>query len=1102
MNSTSHSRPDTARALKALKDFQLRTVDYAFRRLYADKDYTRRFLIADEVGLGKTLVARGIIAKAVDHLWDNVERIDVVYICSNADIARQNIARLNIAEEHDFTPPSRLTLLPLHVHGLTAGRRLNFVAFTPGTSFDLKSSGGMAEERALLWRVLKEPWELKGKSAINVFSHYMKPRNFQYQCDWMDWQDIDGEITKAFLKRLDRREKEEKKAGRDTLRQRYDRLRSVFCRSDAAVSKDDEADRAGLMGELRRQMAETCLEWLQPDLIILDEFQRFKHLLDHEDPAGELAKSLFDYSDEHSAARVILLSATPYKMYTRHQEAGADNHYEDFMGTIRFLLNSQDRTKQVEKMLDVYSKELHRLPSNGESELLLVKTGLETALRSVMVRTERLAKSSDRNGMLKEVVSGGHSLAAIDIDHYLAHARIGAALNGSSIIEYWKSAPFLLNFMDEYQLKKEFKSSANAKTDPVLRDQMLRNKGALLSHGDIKRYRAIDPSNARLRGLLADTIDSGAWRLLWLPPSLPYYRLTGVFTEPAAASFTKRLVFSCWHIVPKVIAAIASYEAERRCALLLDPAARNTKEERIKRKPLLKFALSDNRLTGMPVLGMIYPCEALAVATDPYAVARDMKKSALDVPSFQTVMEVAKGNVERLLAEIKVDDTGGKAVDEDWYWAAPILMDVVKDGKSLKRWFGHAGLSAVWSDNAGDKEDDAEARWDAHVQKAGQLVRDFQGGTLRMGRKPADLVEVLAWIGLGGPGACIWRAMKRLGIENKPIQIKNKAAKIAYSFLTLFNLPESMSLIRGMEQGKGDRKPYWQLVLEYSAAGCLQAVLDEYVHILRESLGLIDASATKTLADLAEAISSALRLRTSRVGYDHIVTKPRSQIRLYPSSMRVRYAMRFGKLDAEEEGGEPTREDQVRAAFNSPFWPFILATTSIGQEGLDFHQYCHAVVHWNLPANPVDMEQREGRVHRYKGHAVRKNIARRFGVPAEEGPDPWAGLFGQARSACAPNSSEIEPFWVFPVDGGASIERHVPMLPLSRDEVHLADLKRALSLYRLVFGQLRQEDLLRFLTERLSPEKASEMAAQLPMNLEPPADYDMGRPKPVQKPGI
>ena len=52
----------------------------------------------------------------------------------------------------------------------------------------------------------------------------------------------------------------------------------------------------------------------------------------------------------------------------------------------------------------------------------------------------------------------------------------------------------------------------------------------------------------------------------------------------------------------------------------------------------------------------------------------------------------------------------------------------------------------------------------------------------------------------------------------------------------------------------------------------------------------------------------------------------------------------------------------LRRAFNSPFWPFVLTSTSVGQEGLDFHLYCHAVVHWNLPSNPVDLEQREGRV--------------------------------------------------------------------------------------------------------------------------------------------
>jgi len=51
-----------------------------------------------------------------------------------------------------------------------------------------------------------------------------------------------------------------------------------------------------------------------------------------------------------------------------------------------------------------------------------------------------------------------------------------------------------------------------------------------------------------------------------------------------------------------------------------------------------------------------------------------------------------------------------------------------------------------------------------------------------------------------------------------------------------------------------------------------------------------------------------------------------------------------------------------------------ITPTSIGQEGLDFHQYCHAVVHWNLPTNPLDLEQREDRVNRYKNYAVRKTL--------------------------------------------------------------------------------------------------------------------------------
>src|SRR6516165_9784302 len=136
-------RPDTRAILGQLKDFQRDTVEYVFRRLYVDPDSVRRFLIADEVGLGKTLVARGLIAKAIDHLWDTSQRIDIIYVCSNTDIARQNINRLNVTGRDDFTLSSRITLLPITVQHMQRSR-LNFVSFTPGTSFDLQSNPGWA----------------------------------------------------------------------------------------------------------------------------------------------------------------------------------------------------------------------------------------------------------------------------------------------------------------------------------------------------------------------------------------------------------------------------------------------------------------------------------------------------------------------------------------------------------------------------------------------------------------------------------------------------------------------------------------------------------------------------------------------------------------------------------------------------------------------------------------------------------------------------------------------------------------------------------------------------------------------------------------------
>jgi hypothetical protein len=131
--------------LKGLKDFQRKTVDFVFRRLYLDDPPARRFLVADEVGLGKTLVARGVIARAIEHLRnkDKNLRIDIVYICSNADIARQNINRLNVTGGEDFELASRITLLPILLHGLKQ-KSLNFISFTPASANSVSGSSALA----------------------------------------------------------------------------------------------------------------------------------------------------------------------------------------------------------------------------------------------------------------------------------------------------------------------------------------------------------------------------------------------------------------------------------------------------------------------------------------------------------------------------------------------------------------------------------------------------------------------------------------------------------------------------------------------------------------------------------------------------------------------------------------------------------------------------------------------------------------------------------------------------------------------------------------------------------------------------------------------
>jgi Helicase conserved C-terminal domain len=1053
--------------------------------MYTDEDYTRRFLIADEVGLGKTMVARGLIAKVLDHLWETVERIDVVYICSNADIARQNIRKLNVTNREDAAIASRITLLPTQVADL-AQNHVNLVSFTPSTSLDLKSSLGTVEERALLYWMLKEEWKLQGTGPKNVLQGYAGMERFrEHLSAFQDWYTIDSTLLEAFHKTIALHCEKDRGRGKEDIKSRFFALCETFGRSRLNIPAEERRAVSTVVGELREILAGTCVRSLEPDLIILDEFQRFKHLLEGTDDSGRLARELFEYSDETSEARVLLLSATPYKMYTLTDEASDDDHYVDFLRTLRFLLANESRTEELDQVLGEYRREMFRLGSANGQELTTIKNDLEKRLRRVMVRTERLAASADRDGMLVEAPCSVHGVEKDDPLAYRALQRVAAAVGQGDTMEYWKSAPYLLSFMDEYKLKEAFRDAIEERRYDNAFAEALNARQLLLPWQDIEAYGAIDPGNARLRWLSHEMLASGAWRILWLPPSLPYYRLGVPFDDLRLPGFTKRLVFSSWRVVPKVIATLLSYEAERQMMVSSagGDAIANTPEARRRRRGLLQFSRTEGRLTGMPVLGMLYPSITLAREIDPLAICRDLGETPGDVDA-STVVEQAQKRLDDLLAPFIARAKTSGAEDESWYWAAPILLDLDAEPGATRAWFGDADLASRWggdkAENEADQGDDSSL-WADHVAEAERVAF----GDRQLGRVPSDLTSVLAYLALGGPAVTALRALGRVAGNTEALTnpvVRHAAAGIAMGFRSLFNTPEVMALLRGLNPAE----PYWERALEYGTQGCLQAVLDEYAHMLVDVQGLRGKRLEELVENVAAIMRDAITLRTALLGVEEVILDPNDHsIRLADHRMRARFAARLSEEESEA-GGKPTRADQVRTAFNSPFWPFVLATTSIGQEGLDFHQYCHAVVHWNLPSNPVDLEQREGRVHRYKGHAVRKNLARQHPGGTSGHADPWVGLFEAAVNSRSAGATDLEPYWVYTIPGGAQIERHVPTFPLSREIGQMDALRRSLAVYRMVFGQPRQEDLVAYLLQHVPAEETEERMASLRIDLAPP----------------
>lgn len=976
-----------------IKDFQRATAERILH-IYKDLGH-RRVLLADEVGLGKTFVARQVIQLVREwHKEMNDDFFKVVYICSNANIADQNIKKLGIDNCMSISD-SRLSMQHLHIklaekriaqQQSTGNMPESIIPLTPSTSFRFYSAQGIAKERALICNIL---------CRMDRFATHKSEVQKFLSCGVKHWQELINSYNSSI-----------QQCGEDYLQEIHKKLQTKLSNETAnqlvefAQNGCDNQQRSTIINTLRRIFAEISIDMLDPDLVVMDEFQRFNSLLEQgEDEQSMLANKFFD--DKRSNTKILLLSATPYKPYSTLEELntdGKDEHYNDFVKVMDFLFASKDKTKQFQLIWQRYSAALKRTDVVNLQPIITAKNSAEEQLYSVMCRTERFNSHIINDKHVEDV-----QVLPEDILSFAECQKLMDSLSeenpknrlGNVPMEYVKSSPYLLSFMDKYELKKRIVKALQESGN-----QGRHKKGTLLlSKQKINNYDAkrTGPGSGKLKYLhdlvFGEYHKKKTHLLLWVPASYPYYKAEGVFETDEAKSFSKILLFSSWEMVPRMISVMMSYYEE-----LYTFGKLRESDKQIRYTAQKKNRYGENRLKADNLLE--YPCQTLASVFSP---ANFYSKE------LSTIRKEIKQRIQQELAEHE------------------LLRSLPQRGRN-------------------------NARIILSIMKIldGETPEDVTNLYI-----PSNALDVLTNIAIASPAVCAYRQSKD----------KDDAQRVAKAVISVFNKPESAAIIDVLYSKKSE-EDYYESVLDYCAVGNLQAVLDEYAHMLETNF-------------LGESITDAI-IGTSNLSID---TKNSLGKEEKKQQMRCHFAIPF--IDKTITDKSVARSKNIRMAFNSPFRPFILSTTSIGQEGLDFHWYARKIVHWNLPSNPVDLEQREGRINRYKCLAIRRNVAKLY---SSETYHTWDELFDMGYAELKGSYSEIVPYWCLPMDQFTEeqreklerIERIVPLYPLSRDKYKYQRLIDVLTWYRMTLGQPRQEELLNLLKNmHLSDKQHKELTIDL-----------------------
>lgn len=1039
-------------------EYQKRTIKRivdSYMRMDASADMSKtakRFLLADEVGLGKTIVAKGVIRcmmckllkKELDELPEKKSQektetreeviksmragnryyyFHVLYMCANTNIAKQNEVKLGLREtEEKAVKQSR-------AEWTNRSSCLSRKIFDIGVGYKRDDSGQIQKKVEVkqvpsldvsFRQVLDDYGEIYGKDdGIYEYLNKIVNENFAARLIILpitpkisgkikgkgnkDERQYIQNLINAFekydeidYKTTDIKDQFEKLM--EYYRSSVERNKSIKeCESNAFTNDADN----NAWETVRENISDITLKWLKPELIIYDEFQNFREIM------TEYAASQKLDSQEPYA---LMLSATPFRMYLSDNQAEQDEKNADLTKVCEFLTQKQDENplelsdslKEYKRALEDFSK------SSGISEITVLekKKVFESKMSQVFSRMERI--NVLRNLDLPVQDAGqrteypcGKVPQLYEYAKELHDYAIGGTDNQK--VEYAKRMPYMFSFMtakgsskgiqeiqEGYRLKRAFDDKVEI--------------GEIKAVADAKSYVLKDDFDDLTKAL-------GNWHGVYLETLLQVLD----FTDKNVKNWADELGCTEDEIRENHPGA---------ARLLWIPSVVNQES--------LQGAFSEHRGYG------------------------------------KTIMFADRVAVPRMMAGLI-----SREVERRLLW---LIWQKQKNKQEVV--------------SAGIEQGDFIKNLKAVQEKVKKLAERNAEGTLAQKYTiffTSSIGMYAVWATLGLREFVAGAALRHPDSVSKDVET------------VLGDATQANRCYCWYEECK-------EQVEQYCTYGLYETVLAEWMYM----------NDTDDPSKVSEILFLSHRSPSRGIKISLYTKDSGAGIKQEDSYINTYYARCIG---LSKDDDKASAIDKLQKAFNSPFAPFVFATTSVGQEGLDFHYYADRIVHLAIPANPTAFEQREGRINRRNCLAIRRKVIEWYGDRNNGNSETYGqeaernevvkyvkqtldGAFQNAENQILGFVSKdsksglkdsilkcgMIPHWLLvrkKPEGKcyelAGIRRIVPYFYTSKMMTQYHNMLKTLQLYRSVIGQADPEELL----ERLMVQHSKEEIENLFVDFSP-----------------